>query len=389
MKKLLIALFLVVIAAILFFFFFAGSMVDKSMNVCLHPDAEHYNVSTEALSFHEDLIVADLHSDVLLWDRDITKRGNHGHTDVPRLREGNFTLQVFDAVIKTPRGQNYESNTGDSDNITMLAMANRWPGKTWKSLYERAIYQSEKLYAISDKDPDFRIVTSSTEMESLVNDRAQNQKILGGVLSIEGLHALEGDINKLDKLYEAGYRMMGPVHFFDNDIGGSSAGIDQYGLTDLGKEVIKRMDELSITIDLAHASPKLIDDILDLTERPVIVSHTGIKGVIDSPRNLTDNQIFRITKNGGLIGIGFWDGAVGSPDLKSITKSMRYVKYLVGADYIALGSDWDGGTTTYFDAAHISALTEAMMEAGFSKEEIRKIMGENVINFFKRNLPRT
>ena len=311
-----------------------------------------------------------------------------GHTDIPRLIEGNFALQVFDAVIKTPRGQNYDSNTGDTDNITSLAIANRWPVRTWTSLCERAIYQSVKLKkAAEQSNGQLQVITTKKELQSLLLARGENKELLGGLLSLEGLHALEGELSNLSRLYDAGYRMMGPVHFFDNKVGGSSAGAEQYGLTDFGREVIAKMEQKKIIIDLAHASPTLIDDILDITNRPLLVSHTGVKGTYESPRNLSDNHIKRIAERGGLIGIGFWDGAVGSPDIENIVKAIRYTIDLAGLDHVALGSDWDGGTTTYFDAAHISILTQALMDANFSNEEIRKVMGLNQLRFFLENLP--
>ena len=387
-KKLIYIFGTLVLIILLFIFFFAGSMVDKSMNVCLHIDDADYKIRSDVKSFHNTLSIADLHSDLLLWDRSINKRGNNGHTDIPRLIEGNFALQVFDAVIKTPRGQNYDSNTGDTDNITSLAIANRWPVRTWTSLCERAIYQSVKLKkAAEQSNGQLQVITTKKELQSLLLARGENKELLGGLLSLEGLHALEGELSNLSRLYDAGYRMMGPVHFFDNKVGGSSAGAEQYGLTDFGREVIAKMEQKKIIIDLAHASPTLIDDILDITNRPLVVSHTGVKGTYESPRNLSDNHIKRIAERGGLIGIGFWDGAVGSPDIENIVKAIRYTIDLAGLDHVALGSDWDGGTTTYFDAAHISILTQALMDANFSNEEIRKVMGLNQLRFFLENLP--
>ena len=387
-KKLIYIFGTLVLIILLFIFFFVGSMVDKSMNVCLHIDDADYKIRSDVKSFHNTLSIADLHSDLLLWDRSINKRGNSGHTDIPRLIEGNFALQVFDAVIKTPRGQNYDSNTGDTDNITSLAIANRWPVRTWTSLCERAIYQSAKLKkAAEQSNGQLQVITTKKELQSLLLARGENKELLGGLLSIEGLHALEGELSNLSRLYDAGYRMMGPVHFFDNKVGGSSAGAEQYGLTDFGREVIAEMEQKKIIIDLAHASPTLIDDILDITNRPLVVSHTGVKGTYESPRNLSDNHIKRIAERGGLIGIGFWDGAVGSPDIENIVKAIRYTIDLTGLDHVALGSDWDGGTTTYFDAAHISILTQALMDANFSNEEIRKVMGLNQLRFFLENLP--
>ncbi len=358
------------------------------MNVCLHINDEDYNIRNDAIALHKSLIVADLHSDVLLWDRNINKQNNHGHTDIRRLQKGNFTLQVFDAVIKVPKGINYESNTGDTDIISTLAIANRWPINTWSSLCERALYQSKKLYEAAKKsNGELKVITNSVALKNLLKDRKNNKKLLGGILSIEGLHALEGKIENLQRLFDAGYRMMGPVHFFDNQVGGSSAGVEQYGLTDFGKEVIIKMNQMNITVDIAHASPKLIDDILTLTTRPVVVSHTGIKGTYDSPRNLSDTHMRQIAEGGGLIGIGFWDEAVGGPEVENIVKAMKYAIDLVSADHLALGSDWDGGTTTYFDAAHVSILTQAMIDANINVVDIRKIMGENQINFFLKNLP--
>lgn len=387
-KKLIYIFGTLVLIILLFIFFFAGSMVDKSMNVCLHIDDADYKIRSDVKSFHNTLSIADLHSDLLLWDRSINKRGNNGHTDIPRLIEGNFALQVFDAVIKTPRGQNYDSNTGDTDNITSLAIANRWPVRTWTSLCERAIYQSVKLKkAAEQSNGQLQVITTKKELQSLLLARGENKELLGGLLSLEGLHALEGELSNLSRLYDAGYRMMGLVHFFDNKVGGSSAGAEQYGLTDFGREVIAKMEQKKIIIDLAHASPTLIDDILDITNRPLLVSHTGVKGTYESPRNLSDNHIKRIAERGGLIGIGFWDGAVGSPDIENIVKAIRYTIDLAGLDHVALGSDWDGGTTTYFDAAHISILTQALMDANFSNEEIRKVMGLNQLRFFLENLP--
>ncbi len=388
MKRILSTLAILLVFAAFIFFFVIGGIVDQQMNVCMHVEDDDYDISQKALDLHASLNVADWHSDVLLWDRNILSEATHGHTDVPRLIKGGFALQVFDAVIKTPKGLNYHQNTGDTDQITLLAMANRWPIKTWGSLYERALYQSKKLYKAAERsNGKLRVITTQQELTQLINDRARDIEVVGGMLSIEGLHALEGEISHLDELYEVGYRMMGPVHFFDNLVGGSSAGVEQYGLTDFGRQVIRRMDELGILVDLAHASPALIDDVLSTTSRPVVVSHTGVQGTFDSPRNLTDDQLRRIAARGGMIGVGFWDGAVGDPRPESIARSMRYVSDLIGVEHVCLGSDWDGGTTTYFDAAHVAVLTEALMEVGFSAKEIRMIMGENQLQFLLKYLP--
>ena len=141
-------------------------------------------------------------------------------------------------------------------------------------------------------------------------------------------------------------------------------------------------------IDLAHASPKLIEDVLRICSRPVIVSHTGVKGCIDNNRNLSDQQIKKIADKGGLIGIGFWETAVGINGVESIVNCIKYVSDLVGVEHVALGSDFDGAVTIPFDAAGMVHITEELLEQGFSKKNIRMIMGENALNFLLNALPK-
>ncbi|MBD3646990.1 MAG: peptidase M19, partial [Pseudomonadales bacterium] len=118
-------------------------MIERSMNV-VEAHAP-YSIGQETLAFHDELFIADLHADTLLWKRDMLQASDRGHVDLPRLGEGNVALQFFAAVTKSPSGQNYEANTADSDNITALAVAQLWPPRTWSSLFERAMYQAEKL----------------------------------------------------------------------------------------------------------------------------------------------------------------------------------------------------------------------------------------------------
>jgi microsomal dipeptidase-like Zn-dependent dipeptidase len=148
------------------------------------------------------------------------------------------------------------------------------------------------------------------------------------------------------------------------------------------------MEKKEIIIDLAHASPKLIEEVLEIVKRPVIVSHTGVNGTFYSPRNLSDAALRAIAKNGGLIGIGFWEEAVGSIHPASIAAAIRYTSDLLGVDHVALGSDFDGAVTTSFDASNIILLTEALIQEHFSDKEIKKIMGGNQIEFLKHNLPK-
>jgi membrane dipeptidase len=193
-------------------------------------------------------------------------------------------------------------------------------------------------------------------------------------------------MQNLEKVYEAGVRLIGPMHFFDNEMGGSAHGVSGDGLTDFGKQVIKRMNELNMIIDLAHVSPKMFDDILEYSDKPVMVSHTGIRAVVNSPRNLSDEQIRKLAAKGGIIGIAFFDKVVGDNEIEGIVASMKRVKNLVGIEHVALGSDYDGSVAVPFDITGFPIIVEALMQEGFSEEEIKAIMGENVKRFLLENL---
>ncbi len=372
---------LVVLAAFALFFFIIPARVDASLNqVVPH---EPYPIGAQARTLHESMQIADLHADTLLWMRDPIRRHKRGHTDIPRLIEGGVRLQVFTAVTKSPKGLNYEENEADTDDITALVVAQRWPFATWGSLYERARYQARRLQRADERyGSGFRMVRNQTELR-----RALNVGALAGVYGIEGAHPLEGDIENLDRLYAEGLRLIGLQHFFDNKLGASLHGTSGDGLTEFGRNVVWRANELGMIIDVAHSSEIVVGDVLALSTRPVIVSHTGLKGHCDSPRNVSDEVMMAVAEAGGLVGVGFWDGAVCASDLGAIAEAIVYAVDLLGPDHVALGSDFDGTVTTPIDASELPALTQALIDAGLDEETIRAVMGGNAIRFFLENLP--
>ena len=385
-KTILKVLAVVIIVAVGFVHWFLPRLVENSMNV-VTPHAA-YEIRPEVAEFHDTLFIADLHSDSLLWKRDLLKRSEIGHVDLPRLQEGNVALQVFSATTKAPDGLNYDKNTADSDNITKLAVLQFWPVATWGSLYERAAYQLQKLWAFSkDSKGQLVVVRSKSDMQSLVDQRLAGENVTAGIFLIEGSHPLEGDIENLDKLFDQGLRIAGLTHFFDNELGGSLHGISSEGLTRFGEQVVVRAGELGIIIDIAHASPAMVRDVLEISDRPVILSHGGVKGVCDTNRNLEDSLMQDIAANGGILGVGFWDGAICDISPAGVVKAIRYAIDLMGADHVALGSDYDGTVTTTLDSSELAILTQTLMDEGFSKEEIRKVMGDNVKHFLLANLP--
>lgn len=362
-------------------------LVEEDQNRVLHKPP--YPTSDRALALHKQLNIADLHADSLLWGRDLLERSNYGQVDIPRLADGNVTLQVFSLPTKSPHGLNIESNDDKTaDDITALAIVERWPPATWHSLTERALYQARRLHQFAKgSQGGFTVIECAADLSFYLERRKSNSSLTAGLLSIEGAHALDGKLENLDVLYRAGYRMMSPSHFFDTDIGGSTAGVHKTGLTEKGREWVRQMESRHMIVDLSHASSKTIEDVLAVATRPLVVSHTGVKGTCNNNRNLSDEQIRAVAAKGGLIGIGYWDTATCGTDARAIVRAMRYVSDRVGVEHVALGSDFDGAVTTPFDTSGLVEITDAMLEASYSEPEIRSIMGENVIKFLQANLP--
>lgn len=385
-RKIATTLLLITAVGVGFIHYLLPGIVERGMNkVVVHAP---YSISTEAQRLHDSLFIADLHTDSLLWKRNLLKRSDTGHIDLPRLQQGNVALQVFSATTKSPKGLNYASNTASSDDVTTLAVLSFWPPRTWNSLYERASFQLEKLSRFAgSSNEELVVIRTKTDLQNLVDARENNRKTVGGVFLIEGAHPLEGNIDNVERLFDEGLRIAGLTHFFDNELGGSLHGISNEGLSEFGRRVIRKADEIGLIIDIAHSSPQMVEDVLALTERPVILSHGGLSGVCKTDRNLSDELMKRVASKGGLLGIGFWDGAICDASPTGVVKTIRYAIDILGVEHVALGSDFDGTVTTNFDTSELAVLTQAMLEQDFSEREIRAVMGENVKRFLFEYLP--
>lgn len=362
------------------------ALVDKNINQ-VYPNTSPAP-SKQALTLHRDLWIADLHADSLLWQRDLNQAGGRGHVDFPRLAQGNVALQAFSVVTKTPRKMNIDRNDGDSDNITALVMAQGLPPATWNSLLARALYQAKELHQLAGaSDGSMRVIGSRAQLRAFIAARDKDQKLMAGWLTLEGAHALEGKLGNLDALYRAGYRMAAPTHFFDTELSGSQHGMKKGGLTPLGRDWLRAMEQRKMIVDLAHASGPTIDEVLTLAKRPVMMSHTGVRGTCANGRNLSDAQLKRIAAQGGLVGIGFWNTAVCGKDVQAIARAIKHAVSVMGVEHVAYGSDFDGAVTTAIDAAGLPRLTQALLDAGLSPAQIRRIAGENVRDFLLKNLP--
>ena len=347
-------------------------------------------VSDAARALHQRLAIADLHADPLLWDRNLLRERPEGHTDLPRLEQGNVAVQVFTTVTKSPRGQNYAENAAEApDNITPLVIGQLRPLQSWFSLKERALDQAARLRRMAEAEPDrLRIIRTVGDLDSVLEGRAAGRPTLGAILGSEGAHPLEGSAANVAVFEAAGFRLIGLTHFFDNELGGSLHGTSQAGLTAFGREVVAEMVARRIIIDLAHASPAMVRDVLAMPGTRPIISHTGIRSQCDTPRNLPDDLVRAVAEKGGVIGIGFWADVTCEDSPRGIARAIVAAIALVGEDHVALGSDWDGAVGVPFDAAGLPALTQALMDEGMTEPQIAKVMGGNTIRYLREVLPR-
>lgn len=360
-----------------------GIVESRNNHVLVKPP---YKASDQAEALHQKLIVADLHADSLLWNRDLLDHGRRGHVDLPRLQLGNVALQAFTVVTTSPRHLNITRNSDDTDLIRYLAMAQGWPPRTWNSPKQRAIYEADKLQRFAAKsDGRLVIIKSGADLQHFLSTRAPGQ--VAGFLGSEGTQPLEGNLDNLQALYDAGFRMMAPTHFTDTAIAGAAAGVNKGGLTELGRQWVHAMESRGMLIDLAHASPATLRDVTAIANKPLIVSHTGVKGTCNNNRNLSDYELRAVAKTGGVIGIGLWDTATCGTDAGATARAIHYAANVVGTDHVALGSDFDGAVTTPFDSSGWVLLTDALLQEGFSEQDIRKIMGENAVRVLLATLP--
>jgi membrane dipeptidase len=385
------AIFKIITVMIIFvvmgFFMFFPAQLDKQTNL-VH-DSNLPVISEQAKTLHAQLFIGDWHSDSLLWKRDLIDKHDYGHVDIPRLQQGNVALQMFTTVTKSPDGINYEANSSDAnDNITKLALVSLWPIKTWNSLAERALFQASKALELADKFPQqVSLITSKSELSQFLLQRKVNTQLLGMLLGTEGSHALDGDLSNIQRLFDSGFRMMSLQHFFDNRLGGSLHGESGEGLTQFGREAIQKMQSVGIMLDVSHSSEQVVKDVLAMSSQPLLVSHTGLYGHCPSSRNISDDLMEQIASKGGLIALGYWDGAVCEPNVNEIAKAIKYGIGLVGSQHIALGSDYDGAVSVPFDTSELIYLTQALLDLDLTEQQIRQVMGGNMLRYLQVHLP--
>lgn len=384
--KVVLGVVVFVAVALVAFFVVVPRYVDQSRNGVAQGDLPE--VTDEAKDVHDRLTIVDLHSDSLLWKRDFLTRNSRGHVDLPRLEEGNVALQVLSSVSKSPKGQNIDGNDGDSDNITLLAFAQLQPPKTWNSLLERSLYHAEKLdRAVADSDGRLVLIRTTGDIDDLLEARARGEQVTGALFSVEGLQNIEGEQDNVEVLFDAGMRMAGFTHFFDNEVADSAHGRGQGGLTDMGRDVVAELEDRGVVIDLAHISPEAMDEVVSIATKPVVVSHGGVQATCDNNRNLSDGQIRGVAETGGVVGIGYWDTAVCEMTPEAVVDAIEHVIDVAGIESVALGSDYDGNVDVGWDTSDIAVVTNELVARGHSEEEIEAIMGGNALRVLREVLP--
>jgi len=308
-------------------------------------------------------IIIDAHCDFLTAreeeKRELGKRNTAGHVDLPRLRQGGVNVQFFAAFI--------------SPLFKARALA-------------RAIELIDVFFAELEKNKnDLTLLKCFADLEN-----ALHQGKIAAVLAIEGGEALEGSLGVLRMLYLLGVRCLTLTWNHRNEIAdGVFDERSKGGLTKFGVEVIQEMNRLNMLIDVSHLSEAGFWDVLEVSRKPVIASHSNCRKLCDNPRNLTDNQIKSLAGAGGVMGLCFVPDFVhvSKPSLDKLIDHVDHIIEIAGIDCVGLGSDFDGFKVELpgmEDVSRLPALTEGLLCRGYSTESVQKILGGNFLRLLKK-----
>ncbi len=380
------------------------------LSVSAVADAQAY------LKLHKKAVLIDTHNDFIStgiekgksFDQDLK---GITHSDLNRMKQGGIDVQVFSIFCD----ENYGMGTA-------YAFANR---------------EIDTLYNTIARNPGkMMLVRTPAELKTAVNTGK-----LGSMIGVEGGHMIEDNLDFLNKLYERGARYM--TLTWNNSTSWASSAADEragkdlghpYGLNALGEKIVQRMNELGMIVDISHVGEKTFYDALRITTKPVIASHSCTYALCPVPRNLTDDQIRLIGKNGGVIHLNFYSGFVDSsfreknnafirkhqaekeellkqnpsdfyanlklhekykdeidnvrPSLSLLIDHLDHIVKLIGTDHVGIGSDFDGINSSpreLNDVTDMPLITEELLKRGYSQKDIRKILGGNFVRVFKAN----
>jgi membrane dipeptidase len=362
----------------------------------------------KALEIHQKAIVVDGHNDItsMMIDEDYdlgTPSVGKYHTDIPRIKQSGMTGQFFSIYVD----QKYAKEGGSA---------------------RRAMDMIDSVYRLAERYPnDFFMATSVADIR-----RAKRQKKIGALMGIEGGHAIENSLGALRDFYRLGIRYMTLTHNNTNDWADSCCDTSRHnGLSDFGREVVREMNRLGMFIDISHVSDKTMSDVLDLSTAPVIASHSSARALGNHRRNIPDDLLRRIGKNGGVVMVNFYPGFIDqkvidaakernerlksqldalSEQYKDDSKGLvevrnklyaenplpktplsvlidhiDHIAKVAGIDHVGLGSDFDGVTSLpegMHDIAQLPNITYELLRRGYTEKDIRKVLGDNLLRAF-------
>ncbi len=362
---------------------------------------------------HDEAIVVDTHNDVvqrILNGEDISVRTHHGHSDLPRFKEGGLDVQMFSIWVP--------------------------PEKKDPSYYDQSNQQIDSIESLVRRNPALAgIATSTKDITRLVKEGK-----FVAMFGMEGGHPIDDDLKKLEHFYKRGVRYM--TLTWNNstswatsasDETNPDAKLDHRGLTEFGKKVVRKMNDLGMMIDVSHVGEQTFWDVMKTTKKPVIASHSSAWALCPHRRNLKDDQLKAIKKNGGVVFINFNPGFIDStysrkekamleankalkdslaktvkgddfirdqytaelmmdkyepirPTFASLIDHFDYVAKLIGVDHVGIGSDFDGIAVTpqnMNDVTYLPEITRELLKRGYSEKDVKKILGGNFMRVLK------
>ena len=382
------------------------------------PKAPNMVISARARQINDSALIVDTHADTPQrfldegYDIDSTDPNDAGHISLDKARRGNLGAEFFSIWVEP------ESNQGHFAKHTFDLI---------DSVYEQAARHPDRMM----------MAFSVADIE-----RAHREHKLAACMGIEGGHSIENDIHLLRDYYRLGVRYMTLSWSNTNEWADSSGDIDDAkvqhhnGLTDFGKQVVVEMNRLGMMVDISHVADKTFWDAIATTKAPVIASHSSARALVDAPRNMTDDMLRAVAKNGGVVQVNFfsgfddqnflnalkaqqkdqaaaiqkymddlkaqgkpvnyvevdrmereWMAKIPRPPLSALIDQIDHIAKVAGVDHVGLGSDFDGvsgATPAGIDsAADLPKITQALLDRGYSAEDIRKILGGNLLRVFK------
>ncbi len=342
--------------------------------------AQNRKVSDEeVMRVHKSALLIDTHDDIPTEDKgkdrppggffDIGKSSDKTHTDLPRLRQGGVGAVFFVAYVAA----NYVG-------------ANRPSTRAQQTI-------DTILYDIIQRYPnDFELATTADQIEAI-----HKKGKIAALIGIEGGHAIQANLDLLRAYYKRGVRYMTLTHVNTNEWADSSGDINDAavvhhnGLTDFGKDVVREMNRLGMMVDISHVADKTFYDALEVSSAPLIASHSSCRALANVPRNMTDQMIIELAKKGGVVQVNFncpflTTEKPAHATLADVVAHIDHIKQIAGIDAIGIGSDFDGIECTpdgLEDVSKFPNLTRALLEHGYSAEDIRKIYGRNLLRVMR------